>query len=32
LLRYKVSEEISNVLLSLIQFNFLFSGFSGQGF
>lgn len=32
LLRYKVSEEISNVLLSLIQFNFLFSGFSGNGF
>ena len=32
LLRYKLSEEIANVLLSLIQFNFLFNGFGGSGF
>lgn len=32
LLRYTLGEEVANVLLSLIQFNFLFSGFSGNGF
>lgn len=32
MLRYTIGEEIGNVVLSLIQFNFLFSGFSGNGF
>ncbi len=32
MLRYTIAEEVGNVLLSLIQFNFLFSGFSGRGF
>lgn len=31
MLRYTIGEEVGNVLLSLIQFNFLFSGFSGNG-
>lgn len=32
ILRYKCAEEIANTALSLIQFNFLFNGFSGGGF
>lgn len=32
MLRYKIGEELANVALSLVQFNFLFSGFSGNGF
>lgn len=32
MLRYKIGEELANVALSLVQFNFLFSGFSGGGF
>ena len=32
MLRYTIGEEVGNVLLNLIQFNFLFSGFSGRGF
>lgn len=31
-LRYTLGEEIGNVILSLIQFNFLFNGFNGNGF
>ncbi|MEQ9410060.1 MAG: polysaccharide biosynthesis/export family protein [Fuerstiella sp.] len=31
MLRYSLTEEVGNVLLSLVQFNFLFSGFSGNG-
>ncbi|MEZ6121843.1 MAG: polysaccharide biosynthesis/export family protein [Planctomycetaceae bacterium] len=31
MLRYTLGEEIANVALSLIQFNFLFSGLSGRG-
>lgn len=32
MLRYKIGEELANVALSLVQFNFLFSGLSGGGF
>lgn len=32
MLKYKIGEELANVALSLVQFNFLFSGFSGGGF
>ena len=32
MVRYTIAEEVGNVLLSLMQFNFLFSGFSGRGF
>lgn len=32
MLRYTLAEEVANVALSLVQFNFLFSGFSGNGF
>jgi uncharacterized membrane protein YgcG len=32
MLRYTIAEEVGNVVLNLIQFNFLFSGFSGNGF
>ena len=32
ILRYKCSEETFNTLISLIQFNFLFNGFNGNGF
>jgi protein involved in polysaccharide export with SLBB domain len=31
ILRYKCSEETFNTIISLLQFNFLFSGFSGNG-
>jgi hypothetical protein len=31
ILRYKCSEETFNTIISLLQFNFLFSGFSGRG-
>lgn len=31
ILRYKCSEETFNTIVSLLQFNFLFSGFSGNG-
>lgn len=31
-LRYTIAEEIGNALLNLIQFNFLFNGFNGNGF
>jgi len=31
LLRYTLPEEIGNVLLGMMQFNFLFNGFSGNG-
>ena len=31
LLKYKLREEVGNALLSLLRFNFLFSGFSGNG-
>ncbi len=31
LLRYTVPEEIGNVVLGMMQFNFLFNGFSGNG-
>ncbi len=31
-LRYTITEEIGNALLNLLQFNFLFNGFSGNGF
>lgn len=31
MLRYTLTEEIGNVLLSMIQLNFLFNGFSGNG-
>ncbi|MCP4788112.1 MAG: sugar ABC transporter substrate-binding protein [Fuerstiella sp.] len=31
LLRYTVAEEVGNVLLGMMQFNFLFNGFSGNG-
>ncbi len=31
LLRYTLPEEVGNVLLGLMQFNFLFDGFSGNG-
>jgi len=31
ILRYKIYEEAINAALGLIQFNFLFSGLSGQG-
>jgi len=32
MLRYTLAEEVGNVFLSLIQVNFLFNGFGGQGF
>lgn len=32
MLRYTLAEEIGNVALSLVQFNFLFNGFNGGGF
>lgn len=32
MLRYKLGEEIANLALNLVQFNFLFSGLSGGGF
>ena len=32
IVRYKCSEEIVNTLLSIVQFNFLFNGFTGRGF
>ena len=32
MLKYKLSEEVSNVFLSLIQFNFLLNGFNGSSF
>lgn len=31
-LRYTIGEEIGNVLLNMVQFNFLFNGFGGRGF
>ena len=31
MLRYTLGEEVGNTVLSLVQFNFLFSGFSGRG-
>jgi protein involved in polysaccharide export with SLBB domain len=31
-LRYTIAEEIGNVALNLLQFNFLFNGFNGGGF
>jgi hypothetical protein len=30
-LRYTLAEEIGNVFLNMIQFNFLFNGFGGNG-
>jgi len=32
MLRYTIGEEVANVVLSLVQFNFLFSGLNGGGF
>jgi protein involved in polysaccharide export with SLBB domain len=32
IMRYKCSEETFNTIISLLQFNFLFNGFSGNGF
>jgi protein involved in polysaccharide export with SLBB domain len=31
-LRYTLTEEVGNVVLNLLQFNFLFNGFNGGGF